>query len=98
MCRYKSKSEGSLDPLPYTCVCYVSFQAIRHEKLNRPEKPCEPSPDYSFANCVEKSLATEVGCQPYWRRFEIEGLPVCNDWHHTMKYGWDYGVGKGSGF
>ena len=34
---------------------------MRHEKLNTPEHECEPSPDYSFAECVQERLVREVG-------------------------------------
>ena len=37
------------------------FPAVRHEKLNTPEHECEPSPDYSFAGCVQERLVREVG-------------------------------------
>ena len=28
------------------------IQAIRHEKLDQPQTPCEHSNDYNFARCV----------------------------------------------
>ena len=34
--------------------------------LDSKESPCEKSPDYNFAHCVENKLAAEVGCKPYW--------------------------------
>ena len=53
---------------------------MRHEKLqNHPRKPCEKSPDYSFAKCVEKYIMNSAGCQPPWRRFTIEQLPLCDN-------------------
>ena len=48
---------------------FLYLKAIRHEKLNRPDKPCEPSPEYKLASCLEKSVVARAGCQPIWKRF-----------------------------
>ena len=65
-------------------------QAIRHEKLNKAHSPCEPSHDYNMAECVETSIFTEVGCQPPWRRFSVEGLPLCDSWYLFSEYNRTY--------
>ena len=61
----------------YNNVC---LQAIRHEKLNRAQNPCEPSSGYNLAQCVDEYVMRKVGCQPPWRRFNVTGLPLCDDW------------------
>ena len=58
---------------------YVYLKAIRHEKLNQPQKPCNPSPDYDFTICLEKSIITRAGCQPPWSRFKMECEPLCDN-------------------
>ena len=35
-------------------------------KLNRPEMPCNPSPEYSFTTCVRQSLARKCKCSLPW--------------------------------
>ena len=55
------------------------LKAIRHEKLNRPDKPCEPSPEYKLASCLEKSVVARAGCQPPWKRFTVDGQPTCDN-------------------
>ena len=62
-------------------------KAIRHEKLNRPGKPCEPSPEYSFATCLEESAVDTVGCQPPWSRFFTLGQSLCDNWTILQQYG-----------
>ena len=65
----------------------IYLKAIRHEKLNLPDKPCEPSLDYDFANCLERSVVASVGCQPRWRRFSMMKQPLCDTWHLLKQYG-----------
>ena len=69
----------------------VYLQAIRHEKLNQPHAPCEPDPGYNFAECVEKVIMLNVGCQPPWRRFSVEGLPLCDNSNLLTQFGNEYG-------
>ena len=45
--------------------------------LDTKESPCEKSPDYNFAHCVENKLAAAVGCKPYWIDNISLNLPVC---------------------
>ena len=66
---------------------YVYLKAIRHEKLNQPQKPCNPSPDYDFTICLEKNIITRVGCQPPWRRFIMEDIPLCDNLTLLTEYG-----------
>ena len=68
------------------------LKVIRHEKLNTVDNPCNPSPDYNFANCVERSVVAKVGCQPPWRRFTMQGVPQCDNWSQLSSYGKQYGV------
>ena len=59
---------------------------IRHERLNRPDNPCEESPNYDFANCIYKSIMSKVGCQPAWRKISVIGLPLCDNLTLLAKY------------
>ena len=61
-------------------------QAIKHEKLNQPQSPCEPSSDYNLAQCVEEYVIGQVGCQPPWRRFNVEGMKLCDNWTLLNEY------------
>ena len=65
-----------------------NFQVIKHEKLNRPDNPCEPDPDYNLGHCVEKSIMRKIGCQLPWRRVNIDGMPICDN--STMLNNYDY--------
>ena len=53
------------------------MQTVRHENINRPQNPCEEDPHYNFAYCVEKSIVTKAGCQPYWNKYNISEMPFC---------------------
>ena len=53
---------------------------IRHELLNRPNNPCEESPEYDFANCMYQSIMIKAGCQPPWRKISVSGLPLCDNY------------------
>ena len=66
---------------------FLFFKAIRHEKLNKPDRPCEPSVDHNFAQCLEKSVVDKIGCQPPWRRFIVMEQPVCDNWTLLLRYG-----------
>ena len=66
------------------------LQAIRHEKLNQPHNPCESSPEYNFAECVEKAIMAMAGCQPHWRRFSAEDLPECDNSSMLTRYSEEY--------
>ena len=68
----------------------IYLQAVRHEKLNQPHKPCEPSPVYDFAQCVEKAIMSRAGCQPHWRRFSVEDLPECDNSSMLTRYNEEY--------
>ena len=47
--------------------------------MNNPERPCETSLDFNFAQCVFRTIMMRVGCQPHWRQFSVDGLPLCNN-------------------
>ena len=59
-------------------------QAIRHEKLNLPNNPCETSPDYNFGQCVDRSVIMSAGCQPPWSSVNVEDIPFCAN-HTELK-------------
>ena len=58
--------------------------------MNRPYSPCEPDTDYKFGHCVEKSVMRKIGCQPPWRRVNVEGLPLCDNATMLAKYTMQY--------
>ena len=33
-----------------------------------------------------RGVIKQVGCQPPWRRFSVEGLPICDNWALLNKY------------
>ena len=61
-----------------TVILYL--KVIRHEKLHRTKRPCDPSPEYNLASCIEKRIMNRIGCQPPWRRFSVDVLPLCDNW------------------
>ena len=65
---------------------FLYLKAIRHEKLNLASNPCEPDPDYSMADCIEKSIITKAGCQPHWRRVTVDEMPVCDNVSMILQY------------
>ena len=71
-------------------IIYFDLQAIRHQKLNRPDNPCENSPDYNLGHCVEKSVMRKTGCQPPWRKINVFGLPLCDNFTLLAKYGSEF--------
>ena len=62
------------------------LKVIRHEKLNSSDKPCDPSPEYSLAECLDRSLIIKAGCQPPWRRVSVDDFPVCHNWTMLDSY------------
>ena len=70
--------------------CLLPMQIVRHDKLNRPDKPCDPSPGYSFIECVEKIIMVRTGCQPPWRKYNVEGLSLCDNRSSLSHYEYEY--------
>ena len=65
---------------------YVYLKAVRHEKLNLASNPCGPDPEYSMADCIQKSIITKAGCQPHWRRVTVDEIPVCDNVSMILRY------------
>ena len=63
-----------------------TLQAIKHEKLDRPENPCNQSLSYSFADCVHRSVMARAGCQPPWRLVSVQNLPLCDNLDMLLQY------------
>ena len=60
-------------------------------KMNRPQNPCVKNPDYNFALCIERSIATKAGCNPHWNQFNVNDeveLPICENASMLEQYGW----------
>ena len=70
----------------YPYISQLTFQAIRYENLNQPHNPCEPSPVYTLAYCIEEYIVRQANCQPHWRTFDFEGVPTCDNWSMLNKY------------
>ena len=45
---------------------YLYLRAVRQERLNRAEQPCNPDPGYSFSSCIKSSVSAKVGCRQPW--------------------------------
>ena len=58
------------------------FEAIRHELLSLAHRPCNPAPDYSFAQCVQTRIMERAGCVPHWTRSTIYTLST--HYPHTI--------------
>ena len=48
-------------------------------KLNQAHRPCQPSPDYDYAQCLHRSIIMKAGCQPHWRLYSVKGMPTCSN-------------------
>ena len=59
---------------------------MRHDKINRPQNPCEEDPEYDFVYCIEKSIVVKSGCKPYWSRFDMEEKPFCSNASMMQQY------------
>ena len=66
-----------LDPKTYKGSTQLTLEAVKWKRLNRPEQPCNPSPDYNFTQCVIESKAKQVGCSLPWNK-EIPGTYAFN--------------------
>ena len=44
-------------------------QAVLHSTLNMKTSPCLESPQSSYATCVNRRIAQEVGCQTFWTNY-----------------------------
>ena len=47
-------------------VHYVSLEASKFSRLNRPQAPCNPAANYNFTSCVIESVARKTGCTLPW--------------------------------
>ena len=62
-----------LSPKTGNVTTQLTLEAAKWERRNRPELPCNPSPDYNFTKCVIKSKAKQVGCTLPWNK-KIQGI------------------------
>ena len=51
----------------------LCLEAVKWKRLNQPEQPCNPSPNYNFTKCVIESKAKQVGCTLPWNK-HIPGI------------------------
>ena len=68
------KAGKDMEPGAYD---YLEITATEHQRLNRPEQPCEEAEDYNFLECVKTSQARRVGCRPPWDSWSPPTLPLC---------------------
>ena len=53
------------------------FQPVKKSNLNRGTSPCDSSPNYNFADCIEDKSLERVGCRPFWINNTRSQLPLC---------------------
>ena len=58
---------------------YQTISLVEHRLLNHYKVPCEPKRNYSFRECVRKSLEEEVKCRLPWPESSEDYLPVCQN-------------------
>lgn len=58
---------------------WLYISVTQHEKINRPDQPCEEREEYSLLTCVKRSQAREVGCRPDWDDWSSRDIPPCTD-------------------
>ena len=39
-----------------------------------------------MAQCIERSIISKVGCQPPWRKYSVEGTPLCENLYSLWVY------------
>ena len=62
-----------LSPKTDNRTTQLTLEAAKWERRNRPELPCNPSPDYNFTECVIEGKAKMVGCTLPWNK-KIQGI------------------------
>ena len=62
-----------------TSFQYQTISLVEHRLLNHYKVPCEPRRNYSFRECVRKSLEEEVKCRLPWPESSEDYLPVCQN-------------------
>ena len=65
---------------------YQYIAAKKHARKNREEAPCEESPQYSFTQCVKKSIIRKTGCKTRWDMTNIENAKRCKTVNQVVKY------------
>ena len=61
-----------ISTISYTYIWYftlISYQVTYHSKLNRPSSQCEESEDYKYSDCLNRKMASIVGCQTFSTNF-----------------------------
>ena len=53
------------------------LQPVKKSNLNRETSPCDSSPNYNFADCIEDKSLEGVGCRPFWIDNTRSNLPLC---------------------
>ena len=62
------------------------LQATRKIKLSRKSSPCEPSEDYDFNACIHDKIAKIIGCKPFWKPKNPNGLANCTEVNELSRY------------
>ena len=53
-------------------------QAIKHQKLNKVDSPCNDSPEYKYQSCIVGRMLDKLGCQPFWLNVS-QSLKTCTE-------------------
>ena len=62
----------------------MSDQVTYHSKLNRPSSQCEESEDYKYSDCLNRKIASLVGCQTFSTNFP--GIAECSTYEQYTNF------------
>ena len=77
------KAGKDMEPGAYD---YLEITATEHQRLNRPEQPCEEAEDYDFLGCVKTNQAKMLGCRPPWDIWSPPTIPLCQTMDQLLEY------------
>ena len=64
---------------------WIFIQATKYKKMNQPNHPCQEDPNYSFRNCISRSISSKIGCRAPWDSV-VDGPEPCTDLHQLARY------------
>ena len=59
-------------------------KAIKHQKLNNVENPCNDSPGYKYQSCIVGKMLEKLKCQPFWLNIS-QTLKTCTEVEKMQK-------------
>ena len=60
-------------------------KAIKHQKLNNVENPCNDSPGYKYQSCIVGKMLEKLKCQPFWLNIS-QTLKTCTEVEKMQKF------------